>query len=458
LFQTIRQQLIFSSLALGLTALAALLLVFLAPQINPLSLIILGIILLLVIAFLIFYTIRFISSTTDSLIQLRLNMEKMAERETITTDPTGKLDEIESLSLALKHLTDHLNHQFDELEAERKTLAAVLSNMSDGVMIVDNQGKIQLINPAAKIMFNVEENPDSNLNLVEAVRHHQLVELWQKSLQSQISQSTTLETSMDRFFIQAITSPLGDIMPGSILMVFQDLTRIRKLEVVRKDFVSNVSHELRTPLASLKALTETLREGALDDPPAAQRFLSRMEDEIDTLTQMVQELLELSRIESGLVPLQRKNVLPSELLKSAVERMVLQAQRAGLTLSQECPTNLPPVMVDYQRMGQVLINIIHNAIKFTNPGGKITASAYQQDDKIVFYIKDNGVGIPSDALKRIFERFYKTDRSRSGGGTGLGLSISKHLVEAHNGKIWAESKVGEGSTFYFSIPITTSVL
>jgi two-component system, OmpR family, phosphate regulon sensor histidine kinase PhoR len=454
LFQTIRKQLIFSILALGLTALSALVMAFFGAQLHPFSLMFLGAILFLIVGFLLFYTIRFISSTTDSLIQLRLDMEKMAGREMITSDPTGKLDEIESLSLALKHLTGHLNHQMDELETERKTLAAVLSNMSDGVMIVDNWGKIQLTNPAAKIMFNVGDNFDTNLTLVEVVRHHQLVDLWQKTLQTQASQSTTLETSMERFFIQAITSPLGDIMPGCILMVFQDLTRIHKLEVVRKDFVSNVSHELRTPLASLKALTETLRDGALDDPPAAQRFLSRMEDEIDTLTQMVQELLELSRIESGLVPIQRKSVLPSELLSSAVERMILQAQRAGLTLTQECPTDLPPVMVDYQRLGQVLINIIHNAIKFTNPGGKITASAYQQDDKIVFYIQDTGVGIPPEALKRIFERFYKTDRSRSGGGTGLGLSISRHLVEAHNGKIWADSKVGEGSTFYFSIPMT----
>jgi two-component system, OmpR family, phosphate regulon sensor histidine kinase PhoR len=285
------------------------------------------------------------------------------------------------------------------------------------------------------------------------VRHHQLVELWQKCKQTRTYQSTTLETSLDRLFIQGIATPLGDLMPGGILMVFQDLTRVRKLEMVRKDFVSNVSHELRTPLASLKALSETLREGALDDPPAAQRFLSRMEKEIDTLTQMVQELLELSRIESGRVPLERKLVSPCDLLNSAVERMVLQAQRAGLSLSQECPPDLPPVNVDFQRLDQVLMNLIHNAIKFTPPGGKILVSAFTQDDKVVFCVKDTGVGISSEALQRIFERFYKTDRSRSGGGTGLGLSISKHLVEAHQGKIWAESKVDEGSAFYFSIPI-----
>jgi two-component system phosphate regulon sensor histidine kinase PhoR len=399
------------------------------------------------------YAIRLSQKISRSLLNFRKDMEKMAGRETLTLDPTGKLDEIESLSLALQHLTDHMNAQFGELEAERKTLAAVLSNMTDGIMIVDRDGNIQLTNPAAKTLFSVNDVQVIGTSLVEVVRHHQLVEIWQKCKNTGSSQSTTLETSLDRLFIQGIATPLGDIMPGGILMVFQDLTRVRRLEMVRKDFVSNVSHELRTPLASLKALSETLREGALDDPPAAKRFLSRMEKEIDTLTQMVQELLELTRIESGRVPLEKKQVNPCDLLSSAVERMILQAQRAGLTLTQECPIEMPLVLVDFQRMGQVLMNLVHNAIKFTPPGGKIVASAYVQDDKVVFFIKDTGVGISPEALERIFERFYKTDRSRSGGGTGLGLSIARHLVEAHNGQIWAESIVGEGSTFYFSVPI-----
>ena len=438
---------------MALTAILALLLfVFTFPghfAFNPTVLIIF----LVVISLQIISAAQLSHNISISLFNLRKDMERMAGRETIILDPTGKLDEIESLSLALQHLTDHLYAQFAELEAERKTLAAVLSNMTDGIMIVDSEGIIQLTNPAAKTLFNVNDSMVIGTSLVEIVRHHQLVELWQKCKKSSLSQSTTLETSLDRLFIQGIATPLGDIMPGGILMVFQDLTRIRRLEMVRKDFVSNVSHELRTPLASLKALSETLREGALDDPPAAKRFLFRMEKEIDTLTQMVQELLELTRIESGRVPLEKKQVSPCDLLSSAVERMVLQAQRAGLTLTQECSTDLPIIMADFSRMGQVLMNLLHNAIKFTPPGGKIITSAYVQDEKIVFFVKDTGVGIPPDALSRIFERFYKTDRSRSGGGTGLGLSIARHLVEAHNGQIWAESVVGEGSTFYFSIPI-----
>jgi two-component system phosphate regulon sensor histidine kinase PhoR len=277
--------------------------------------------------------------------------------------------------------------------------------------------------------------------------------LWRKSQATGEQQTTTLETSPDRLLVQGIATPLQQSLPGNILMVFQDLTRVRRLEMVRRDFVSNVSHELRTPLASLKALTETLMEGALEDPPAARRFLTRMEAEIDNLTQMVQELLELSRIESGKVPLERRSITPLKLISPAVERMQLQAERAGLNISLECPEDLPPVSADPTRMEQVLVNLLHNAIKFTPPGGKITVSAYHEGANVIIFVKDTGVGIAPDALPRIFERFYKADRARSGGGTGLGLSIARHLVEAHGGRIWAESMVNQGSIFYFSIPM-----
>ena len=178
-----------------------------------------------------------------------------------------------------------------------------------------------------------------------------------------------------------------------------------------------------------------------------------MDIEIDTLTQLVQELLELSRIESGRVPLQLKSMTPHALLTPAIERMNLQAERGGLSLSLDCTLDLPEVKVDPERIEQVLVNLIHNAIKFTPPNGEIIVSAYQEGNKIGFKVKDSGVGIAPADLSRIFERFYKADRARSSGGTGLGLSIARHLVEAHGGRIWAESEVGKGSAFYFSIPI-----
>ncbi len=231
------------------------------------------------------------------------------------------------------------------------------------------------------------------------------------------------------------------------------MTRQRQIETMRRDFISNVSHELRTPLAALKALTETLQGGALEDPPAAHRFLEQMETEVDSLSLMVSELLELSRIESGRVPLTLAPTRPIDIVTPAFERLYLQAERAGLTLTLECPEELPPVMADATRVQQVVVNLLHNAIKFTPSGGNVTVRAMQQDRAVRFSVSDTGIGITAEDLSRIFERFYKVDRSRATSGTGLGLAIARHLVEAHGGRIWVESEVGKGSTFYFSIPL-----
>jgi two-component system phosphate regulon sensor histidine kinase PhoR len=379
-----------------------------------------------------------------------LSMQKI---DSIPSNLPGRYDEIGQLDKAISRFTMQLNTQIDNLQAEQEKFSAVLSQMTDGILIVDSGGKVQLINPAAEGMFNTSSPEALGKTITEVVRQHQLYALWQESQQSGLQQFTNLETSPDRLSLQAIATPLGEALPGHTLLIFQDLTRIRRLEMVRRYFISNVSHELRTPLASLKALAETLSEGALEDPPAARRFLNRMDNEIDNLTQMVQELLELSRIESGRVPLERRHTNPCDLINVAVERMILQAERAKINIQIICPDRLPPVMVDPYRMGQVLINLIHNAIKFTSPGGQIILSASMTETHVVFSIKDNGIGIAPQELERIFERFYKEDRARSGGGTGLGLSIARHLVEAHGGRIWADSTPGEGSTFFFSLPI-----
>jgi two-component system phosphate regulon sensor histidine kinase PhoR len=239
---------------------------------------------------------------------------------------------------------------------------------------------------------------------------------------------------------------------GSLLLA-QDLTRLRRLETVRRDFVSNLSHELRTPLASLRALAETLQDGALDDPPAARRFVDQIQTEVDALTQMANELLELSKIESGRFSLERSPVAASDLLASAARRMQVQAERAKISLRVEC-ADVPYVQVDSQRLEQVLVNLIHNAVKFTRPGGEVLLIAEQVPGDVRFAVRDTGIGIPADEVPRIFERFYRVDKSRTGSGTGLGLSIARHIVEAHGGKIWAESVEGKGSTFFFSIPLT----
>lgn len=398
-------------------------------------------------------TIVIANWTTLPMRRLTRSVQKLGKDDYSEIIAVENADEISRLNQAFNAMSLKLRTQIDKLTAERTKLTAVLNNMADGILIAGEDGTVQLINPAAERMFKITAQDSLGKTLVEVVRHHQLVELWHRCKETGEPQAASYEISLEKMFVQAGAAPMDLGLPGAVLLVLQDLTRIRRLEMLRRDFVSNVSHELRTPLASMKALTETLREGAVDDPPAAQRFLGRMDIEIDTLTQMVEEMLELSRIESGRVPLERRAVLPVELVEKAVDRMVLQAQRAGLTIEKQVQPDLPKVSVDFNRMVQVIVNLLHNAIKFTPFGGSILCGAESHVEGVVFFVQDTGVGIDSEALPRIFERFYKADKARSGGGTGLGLSIARHLVEAHGGRIWAESEPGKGTRVSFLLPI-----
>jgi len=356
---------------------------------------------------------------------------------------------LEDLSNAIGHLTATVNLRLSSLEAERAKLAAIPDRMTDGVLIVDAAGNVTFLNQAAGQLFAAPAA--LGRTVAEVVRHHQLVEAWHRCRETGEAQEESLELSARRQFLRLVALP--DHQTGGSLLLVQDLTRVRHLETVRRDFISNVSHELRTPLASLKALTETLRGGAISDPKAASRFLGRIETEVDALTQMTAELLELSRIESGQVPLELATVDPAKLFLSAADRMRAQAERAGLILTVDLTATLPQIRTDATRLEQVLVNLVHNALKFTAPGGSIKLSAEEDGKFIRFTVQDTGIGIPEEDLSRIFERFYRVDRSRSSGGTGLGLSIARHIVEAHGGKIWAESVEGQGSLFHFTIPI-----
>jgi len=368
-------------------------------------------------------------------------------------EPVGELPDnlpgLEDFSHSVKTMALALSGRTTAVEAERARLAAVLDRMTDGVLIADAGGQVQFANPAVERLFDIQKAVGRRV--VEVLHQPRLIETWQSSRETGETREESVELSARKRFLQLVVLP--DLQAGGSLLLVQDLTRVRRLETVRRDFVSNISHELRTPLASLKALTETLRDGALEDPKAASRFLGRIETEVDALSQMATELLELSRIESGQVPLELKSVSAAALLFSAAERMRAQVERAGLVLRIDTSQDMTEVRADPPRLEQVLVNLIHNAVKFTRPGGEVILAAYTEENFVCFSVRDTGEGIPADDLERIFERFYKADRARSGGGTGLGLSISRHLVEAHGGRIWAESTEGQGSTFHFTIPI-----
>jgi two-component system phosphate regulon sensor histidine kinase PhoR len=376
--------------------------------------------------------------------------------------PPANSSRLQDLSSSVRVLAEDFRRQLLVLGEERDRLAAVLDQMTDGVLIADASGQVRFSNPAASRIFDVPE--PLGRTVTQILRDHQLVAAWNHSRQTNQLQVEAVEISSRHQFLQLIVMP--DLHAGGSLILVQDLTRVRRLETVRRDFVSNISHELRTPLASLKALTETLQGGAIGDPAAGPRFLERIGAEVDALTQMSQELMDLSRIESGQVQLDLQPISPRQLLQSAADRMKMQSERGGVAVQLDCAEDLPNVRADASRLEQVLVNLIHNGIKFTRPGGQLVLSAQvvphgeaqgpearSASGHVQFSIKDTGIGIPADDVPRIFERFYRVEKSRTGGGTGLGLSIARHIVEAHGGRIWVESVQGQGSNFLFTLSI-----
>src|SRR5581483_3965724 len=301
-----------------------------------------GLVVALIVFFLLaaFFIWRYIN------LRRRLDDYVRALRQSQSLDLPTDVKDLEDLSNAINFIAQSFNLQLSTLNSERNRLATVLDQITDGVLIAGSAGQIQFANPAARKLF--ESSNPMNRTVAEVVRHHQLVEAWRRCQQTHELQSESVEVPTRRQFLQLIAIP-DQHASGSLLLV-QDLTRVRRLETVRRDFISNISHELRTPLASLKALTETLQTGALADPEAGPRFLSRISTEIDALTQMAQELLDLSKIESGQVALDLAPVSPKALLTSAADRMKLQAERAGLTLRVECSSDLPTVHADKARL------------------------------------------------------------------------------------------------------------
>ena len=360
--------------------------------------------------------------------------------------------EVSRLAASLNRMADRLQNQTRKRQREKDRLNTILRTMTDGVVLLNKRGEVRTMNPAAAHILGVPLRSSHKRSFVQVVKDYRIAALWNLCMETNEQQSEAIDLANDAS-VHVVITPFLKRRARGYLVIIRDLTQLRRLQTVRQDFVSNVSHELRTPLASLRALVETLRDGALDDPPAAIHFLDRMEVEVDTLTQMVQELMELSRIESGKVPLQRRPVAPIAVIAPAAERLRAQAERAGLDLNVEIDADLPLVMADEGRVQQVVTNLVHNAIKFTPAGGRIDVRAVEDGGMVRITVHDTGIGMSPEHLERVFERFYKTDRSRAIVGTGLGLSIARHLVQAHGGEIWAESVENEWSEFGFTLPL-----
>ncbi len=372
--------------------------------------------------------------------------------------------EIGQLARAFNRMADKLQSQILKRAREKDRLRTMLHIMSDGVLLLNRHGRVRVLNEAAAELLKTSPERALKRSFVQTVRNHRFVDVLRRCQSSGKHETAILELD-NGTVIRMMVTPFLQGRDRGHLVVLQDLTRLYQLQTARRDFISNISHELRTPLASLRALTETLVDGAIDDKEAALRFLNHMEVEVDTLTQMVQELLQLSLIESGQAPLELSPISASVLVTQGTERLRAQAVRANVTLHVDAPPTLPLLFVDARRVEQVLTNLIHNAIKFTPAKGTICVTAIHEptvagtedaagaDDFVTVQVADTGTGIAHADLPRIFERFYKADRARSSGGTGLGLAIAKHIIQAHGGTIWVESRPGKGSCFFFTLPV-----
>ncbi|MEJ2047318.1 MAG: ATP-binding protein, partial [Dehalococcoidia bacterium] len=255
-------------------------------------------------------------------------------------------------------------------------------------------------------------------------------------------------------FLRIIALPLKtDRSTTGAWVLFQDLTELRSLQTMRRELVGNISHELRTPLSTIKAIVETLKDGAINDQEVAEGFLTSIDSEVDRMTQIVAELTELSRIETGKAEFNLEETNLNLLVKETMAQLSPYAERQGVAVATDLSDNLPPVTADRERIRQVVTNLLHNAIKFSHQGGRVVISTRQEGGYVSVSIADKGIGIAREDLPHVFERFYKADKSRSGGGTGLGLAIAKHVVQAHGGEISVQSEEGKGSVFSFTLPL-----
>jgi two-component system phosphate regulon sensor histidine kinase PhoR len=388
--------------------------------------------------------------TTRPIRQLTAASRKIASGELGHKISIESRDEVGELAYAFNEMSLKLKELVDKISGDRTRLAGILDNMADGVIVTDTERRISLCNKAAEKLFSVGDAVGKPL--MQVVRDHEIDELVKSNLRTGEVGDIRYESGASKRYIRAIAITILSRKPEGVLILFQDLTDVRNLQTTRRELIGNISHEFRTPLAGIKAMVETLRNGAIGDKAAATDFLARIDEEVDRLTQLVSELTELSRIETGKTELKLDTVDLNTLIAEVVNQLSPQTERQQLAVKTELSPDLPPVRADAGRIKQVIINLVHNAIKFTPAGGNITISSRYDDKDVTVDVTDDGMGISRNDLPHIFERFYKADRARSSGGTGMGLAIAKHVVEAHGGSIRAKSREDQGSTLSFSLP------
>lgn len=392
--------------------------------------------------------------TTRPLLELRAMAERLAGGDLDVRVPLPPGEEVGALAKSFNQMAGRLRRLVDAQAREQERLVTILATMHDGILILDADGQASLVNRAATEMLGLEAAAPFPIAALAA--GPAILRAAQTAHDPQVAERTQLIDELappqPGRSLRAIVTPLGDQAHPQALVLIQDLTELRRAERSRRLQLTNITHDLRTPLASLQALLDALVDGAIDDPETARDFLARMDVEVQGLSRLVNEFLELSRLELGQAPIRRAPTDIADLLREVAERMAAQASQKGVQLSLSAAPDLPCVPADRGRIQQVLLNLLQNAVTYTPGGGAITLVAQARRDEVVVLVCDTGIGIASAHLPHIFDRFYKADPSRSDGGVGLGLSIARHLVEHHGGRIWAESTLGRGTTIAFALP------
>ncbi len=369
-------------------------------------------------------------------------------------------DEVAELGLAFNNMVEKLADSFSIIKDEKRKLEAILGNLVDGILVIDKDLKIILVNRAAQDILGLSSSNIQGRPVLEVVFNHHLMDLIREvNFSGQAFESELFLYYPDNKQVQVFLAPLKDDDGNSAgsIVVLNDLTKLRQLERVRQDFVANVSHELRTPITSVKAMAETLLGGAWKDQAMLHRYLQAIDQESDRLSNLINDLLDLTKLDSNIEASKEPFDL-IQLIDEVQERFINTNTETGRFSLYLPDSDLPRVEANRDRIKQVLINLLDNAFKYTPPGGEIRLSVWPESDWVKIAVADNGIGIPKEDLGRIFERFYRVDkaRSREKGGTGLGLSIVKHIVESYGGKIEVESSLYQGSVFTFSLPIHRS--
>jgi len=396
---------------------------------------------------------------SDRIERLKEFSRRVAEGDfrPIASDPSG--DALDKLGASLNQTALRMDKTIRTLTEERNLSSAILGSMVEGVAVVNGAERVAFANQSFAEILELHQAPEPGHALVEIVRQTEMIEAVRKVLagEPRVEAEIVTGTLRQHFFAATVAAVHAGDTNGAVV-VLHDITELRKLERVRRDFVANVSHEFRTPLTAIQGFAETLLAGAMNDPQNRERFLAIIVEHSRRLARLTEDLLMLSKMDADRLELEIRRVSVTQFIESCIETARHRASEKEIDISVLPANGIPDIAADRRRLAEVLQNLLDNAVQYTLSRGKIAVSAQTRNGEVIFTVADTGIGIPKTDQSRIFERFYRVDaaRSRELGGTGLGLSIAKHIVEVHGGRIWVDSEIGRGSQFHFTVPVWTA--